>query len=493
MRTYKLIGTVAFDVECQLVLDQEDADAHDVRAELLGGSFQRDLSKLVDKRSGDLTLRVRSVKTQSPEYDLRIDEPRTDLGPYDMMFMGIGQTHSEAVKEAVRSAGLHDIELTIPHDSYSSEPQPQKPHARAYLYVRLPAGMGKVRDPAPPPEPDKKGYDDAKDLLAPLTDFKIIEDPFDAKDEVYEVDQICQDKHLWRELDDSDHSMVMSQVTARLRHAQDLTDDHALLDHTSRRISGLFKSLTAHSEDARPGFIHGLAKSHEPKHGEWVDDAIYWTHEIKARIREMEEPEGPSQTDFLNVMEQEDDPSTLARQYKEEGFNTSHPRFLSIVTPHRDKFEGHIRNRIDAHLEDDDSGQRFDSVRQAASQAARDFDHILDVYKSAIKSADKADFNHPDQVYEALEAIASVGLEYVHSGGHLGNTWKHLLEERGLNYKASDTEATKSKKARTFQGVEMDRHLTIGEATDVSIQIYFKVSDDIQVGYIGPHLRYATQ
>ena len=43
----------------------------------------------------------------------------------------------------------------------------------------------------------------------------------------------------------------------------------------------LLKKLAAHSQETRPGFVYGLALSHEPVLGTWLDDAVAAEHAVQ--------------------------------------------------------------------------------------------------------------------------------------------------------------------------------------------------------------------
>jgi hypothetical protein len=141
------------------------------------------------------------------------------------------------------------------------------------------------------------------------------------------------------------------------------------------------------------------------------------------------------------------------------------------------------------------------SVSEAIDHAREDFP-TLRVWSSAASSAGESRFARPEQVRQALEAIAEIGrLVFAQrkSKAPLGGL-DRLFEERGFHYAAADSQTTTTKygKDRTFtedgRKYLFQKHLTLGGGDRQNcLQIYFEFDNDqerVDIGYCGEHLPY---
>jgi hypothetical protein len=157
------------------------------------------------------------------------------------------------------------------------------------------------------------------------------------------------------------------------------------------------------------------------------------------------------------------------------------------------------------HLEEEGAqhSKSFRSVLAALRRADDDFEEIQ-VWNSALDSAENSAFARPDEVYNALQAINDLSGRYFEgSDRSIGRPIGEFFQSRNLKYAPQESEATMNLygEERQFHhnGTrrEMERHLTLGGGSRQDcIQIYFdpdEGTDCFAIGYCGPHLRYYSQ
>jgi len=146
--------------------------------------------------------------------------------------------------------------------------------------------------------------------------------------------------------------------------------------------------------------------------------------------------------------------------------------------------------------------RRFSSVSAAlesiAALYARPGDPLI-VTASAFESARSSDFMRPDDVFDALEALAQATKEWHDApSGSIGQSFQQRLRELGYDEKFSSTTAM-SKWQRDYEvtvdgrSVLLSQHLTLGSGganTCMSIHWYRDESARRTiVGHCGKHLR----
>jgi hypothetical protein len=142
----------------------------------------------------------------------------------------------------------------------------------------------------------------------------------------------------------------------------------------------------------------------------------------------------------------------------------------------------------------------FDSVVDAMQTASKDFSEQLLFLDSAKKSASNSPYGNPARVYECLEALAQVCMEWQQNNGQLGRGWKAALTELGFG---SDYKAEISQTARGKWGDEyrfqylgekrpFEEHITLGaKQADKCMSIHWYRDDTTRklvVGWCGRHL-----
>lgn len=147
------------------------------------------------------------------------------------------------------------------------------------------------------------------------------------------------------------------------------------------------------------------------------------------------------------------------------------------------------------------AGASIESVSEALEQARQEYP-LLRIWASAMRSAGESHFARPQQVRQALDAIADIGrivFEQRKDKTSVG-ALERLFEERGFQYAASDSQTTTTMygKERTFtqdgKKYLFKRHLTLGGGDRQNcLQIYFEFDHEqnrVDIGYCGVHLPY---
>lgn len=176
---------------------------------------------------------------------------------------------------------------------------------------------------------------------------------------------------------------------------------------------------------------------------------------------------------------------------------------------HRSFFDFQRQLLEDARAEEGQAGLEevpvFRAVEEALSFAAKKFPLALDVWGSALESAQKSVSKHTLRVYDTLRILAHVTQEYFEAkakGKGVGMTLEKRFKELGApKYAAKDSETTTSMYGDKRRFTEEDRsfrfekHFTLGiNSRDNCVQVYFHLDENSKraiVGYCGPHLPHA--
>lgn len=150
-------------------------------------------------------------------------------------------------------------------------------------------------------------------------------------------------------------------------------------------------------------------------------------------------------------------------------------------------------------IEEETEPRNFDSVLDAVQKGKEEFDEWIHIWSDAEDAAEESPFSRPNEVYEALGAIAELA-ELDAQDSDTG-PWDKFFEERGIKYAPNERQVTMGKYGgeRIFHDRETDRrkeiqrHLTLGAGSrEECVQIYFdreEGTDKFAVGYCGMHLQ----
>ncbi|MEL6347851.1 MAG: hypothetical protein AAFV53_32395, partial [Myxococcota bacterium] len=77
---------------------------------------------------------------------------------------------------------------------------------------------------------------------------------------------------------------LVGLIACRARHLQDerLPGEVSALEMAT--LDSIFQTLSGFSKREQPGFVHGLARSHEPRKGSWRDDAQDWWQKLQGML-----------------------------------------------------------------------------------------------------------------------------------------------------------------------------------------------------------------
>ena len=140
----------------------------------------------------------------------------------------------------------------------------------------------------------------------------------------------------------------------------------------------------------------------------------------------------------------------------------------------------------------------FNSVSEAVQKAEEGFGEWIDVWSSAREAAKESTFARPEEVYEALEAVAD--LAALDSSDESTGPWDKFFEERGIKYAPTESQNTQNmfgddrifNDRGTEKREQMLRHLTLGGASrENCLTIHFARDGErnvFNVGYCGKHL-----
>lgn len=143
----------------------------------------------------------------------------------------------------------------------------------------------------------------------------------------------------------------------------------------------------------------------------------------------------------------------------------------------------------------------FYSVKEAVEFAADKFKESLIFLDSAFDSAKDSPFKRPDKVYQALEAINEVCMEWriaLERNESMGQSWVEAFRDRGFNYKDDVSMTSKGKYEDDYyfnydgQRLLFEQHITEGaKQPDKCFSIHMYRDENkrkVVIGHVGRHL-----
>lgn len=103
----------------------------------------------------------------------------------------------------------------------------------------------------------------------------------DVSEEVALLKDAVETHEDWPNFPDTDQQSLIGYIVARARRVQDEVSSALKFDTTQDSLGDVFRRLTKYSKIEKPGFVHGLARSHDPRNGTWLEDAReIWEREL---------------------------------------------------------------------------------------------------------------------------------------------------------------------------------------------------------------------
>jgi len=218
--------------------------------------------------------------------------------------------------------------------------------------------------------------------------------------------------------------------------------------------------------------------------------------DLREQVKNQEADPEEVLDEFAEEMEQlRKEKDQLSERVKQlEAENANHEENLEVL---RQQLGGKPEEVIEEVEEETEPGD-FDNVLDAVEQAEEDFVAWIHIWSDAFESAGDSPFSRPNEVYEALGAIAELAeLDYQESST---GPWKNFFEQRGIKYAPDEKQVTMGKYGDerilqdqdTNRRKEIQRHLRLGAGSrEECVQIYFdreEGTDKFAVGYCGMHL-----
>ncbi len=187
--------------------------------------------------------------------------------------------------------------------------------------------------------------------------------PLEFLDGIQRLARVSDRTDRWKRLPRRVQQLFLAYCTCKARVWQEN------LDLGSSRhevvLEQVFRALTRYSARERPGFVHGLSRSHRPERETWADDAHYWWTELCLAANIDPEPSNTEkQLDELTrtLTGKVSDPVVQAAVMHaiENGVPADDPRLLKLLQPRREALADEPRlrtvRRALRDTDDDDEG-----------------------------------------------------------------------------------------------------------------------------------------
>jgi hypothetical protein len=103
----------------------------------------------------------------------------------------------------------------------------------------------------------------------------------DVADEVNLLRETVDSRDDWSRFHEEHQRVLIAYIVARARRVQDEVAASLKFDSVQEQLGDVFRMMTKYSKIEQPGFVHGLARNHDPKGGTWLDDAqSLWTDDL---------------------------------------------------------------------------------------------------------------------------------------------------------------------------------------------------------------------
>lgn len=179
----------------------------------------------------------------------------------------------------------------------------------------------------------------------------------------------------WRHLHPGVQIALMEHLAARVRRLQTEVDEaHRPPDARDESMFvALVRALVDQAEEARVGYVYGLALRHVPRHGTWLEDARAAGLHVDAALGEGDldaEPGLFNPERALDMLDEAlengvEDPALLAlvRSQIGNGMSIKDPRLLDLLVEHIDRLRGSEFKNLRKEI------RRFDRAQGAEPEA----------------------------------------------------------------------------------------------------------------------------
>lgn len=151
-----------------------------------------------------------------------------------------------------------------------------------------------------------------RDLLRRIGPVPRLDTSADAEEELERLGDAVERMDDWLAWPRDVQVSLLSLFAARLRQLQQL---HPQFDE---RAAPIFPKLSGFSRTHQPGFVYGLGRGHEPRNGQWYDDAEVWWNELQERVGERPAEPRVSATRMVRRAERSEQPEEVAPQIPED-------------------------------------------------------------------------------------------------------------------------------------------------------------------------------
>lgn len=149
----------------------------------------------------------------------------------------------------------------------------------------------------------------------------------------------------WADLPDEWDHALCGYLTTRARFVQDAAIRRNLEPEIAE-LNRLIPAISHHVGMTQSGFIHGLARSHEPKLGTWTDDAAEWEAQLKEIKAPPERTDGACEDELLRALTEEVRDGLPGRAFAaradallDAGVSPRETRFVNLAAPYRDALD----------------------------------------------------------------------------------------------------------------------------------------------------------
>lgn len=178
----------------------------------------------------------------------------------------ISETLGELETDRASAEGTSDES-----ESEDSEPAPDNSPPSWY--------ESSIREPEERQEAAQNRFDEICSSLGDPPDA--LESMADVADEVSLLRETVDSRDDWSKFHEEHQRVLIAYIVARARRVQDEISASLKFDTVEEQLGDVFRMMTKYSKIEQPGFVHGLARNHDPKNESWFDDAhSLWSDEL---------------------------------------------------------------------------------------------------------------------------------------------------------------------------------------------------------------------